>query len=78
MRKGAPKHVENVDIGVVTPRSVPETFDVNPSRKIARASSGERRAIGGVTPNASQVSRKIFFGIPPADSEHAPDNAYRE
>src|ERR1700727_457565 len=61
---GAPKHVENVACGSLTPRSVPATFAVYPERKWYIACSRERREIGGSTPNASAVSMTMFLGCP--------------
>ena len=63
--KGAPKQVEKVGSGSVTPRSVPATLDVKPLRKWYSACAGDNRAIGGSTPKASQVSIMMFLGCPP-------------
>ena len=49
-RKGAPKQVENVAFGSVTPRSVPATLAVYPDKKWYIACAGDRRAIGGMIP----------------------------
>ena len=59
---GAPKQVEKVGCGSVTPRSVPATLEVKPERKWYIACAGVSRAIGGSTPKASQVSMTTFFG----------------
>ena len=63
---GAPKQVEKVGCGSVTPRSVPATLEVKPERKWYIACAGVSRAIGGSTPKASQVSMTTFFGAPPS------------
>src|SRR5438128_4866267 len=65
-RNGAPKQVENVALGSVTPRSVPATFAVYPDRKWYIACAGERRAMGGMIPYASQVRNRMCEGCPPA------------
>src|SRR5690606_8553496 len=62
---GAPKQVENVGCGSVTPRSVPATFEVKPERKWYIACAGVSLAIGGSTPKASQVSITTLRGQPP-------------
>src|SRR5207302_2568229 len=64
-RNGAPKQVEKVALGSVTPRSVPATLAVYPDRKWYIACAGERRAIGGMIPYASQVRNRICDGCPP-------------
>ena len=61
---GAPKHVENVGCGSVTPISVPASFAVNPERNQYCACSRVRRAIGGRMPNASAVRNTTFCGCP--------------
>src|SRR6266404_941884 len=65
-RNGAPKQVENVALGSVTPRYEPATFAVYPDRKWYIACAGERREIGGMTPYASQVRNRMCDGWPPA------------
>ena len=64
---GAPKQVEKVGCGSVTPRSVPATLEVKPERKWYIACAGVSRAIGGSTPKASQVSMTTFRGCPPRE-----------
>ncbi len=64
--KGAPKQVEKVGSGSVTPRSVPATLEVKPERKWYIACAGVSRAIGGSTPKASQVSMTTLRGLPPS------------
>src|SRR5699024_7553782 len=66
-KNGAPKQVENTGSGVVTPRSVPASFDVNPLRKWYIACSFVNFEIGGNTPNASAVKKTIVFGCPATD-----------
>ena len=60
--KAAPKQVEKVACGSVTPISVPATFAVYPDRKWYIAWSGVSCAIGGSTPNASAVRKMIVDG----------------
>ncbi len=62
--KGAPKHVENVGCGSVTPISVPASFAVNPERNQYCAWSRVSRAIGGRIPKASAVRKTTFCGCP--------------
>ena len=62
---GAPKQVEKVACGSVTPISVPATFAVYPDRKWYIACSGVSLAIGGSTPKASAVSMTTFLGTGP-------------
>src|SRR5258706_1549997 len=59
---GAPKHVENVASGSVTPFSVPATLAVYPDRKWNIACAALNLAIGGITPNASAVSMVRLCG----------------
>ena len=60
---GAPKQVENTAFGSLPrPTSVPATCAVYPDRKWYIACSELSLAIGGMTPNASQVSMTTFFG----------------
>ena len=47
---GAPKQVENVASGSMTPFSVPATLAVYPDRKLNMASAAVSLAIGGITP----------------------------
>ena len=54
---GAPKHALNVALGSVTPISVPATLAVYPDMKWYAACFGFSLAIGGSTPNASQVRK---------------------
>ena len=61
---GAPKHVENVGCGSLTPISVPASFAVNPERNQYCACSGVRRASGGRIPNASAVRNTTLRGWP--------------
>ena len=61
---GAPKHVENVGCGSVTPISVPASFAVNPERNQYCAWSLVRRAIGGRIPKASAVRNTTLLGCP--------------
>ena len=53
-----PKQAENVGSGLVTPRSVPANFAVNPDKKKYLVCSGVNLETGGITPKASAV-RKI-------------------
>ncbi len=63
-RNGAPKHVEKVGCGSVTPSSVPASFAVNPERNQYIAWSRERRAIGGRTAKASAARKTTELGCP--------------
>src|SRR6478736_4085527 len=63
-RNGAPKHVENVGWGSVTPSSVPASFAVNPERNQYIACSRESRAIGGSTAKASAARKTTELGCP--------------
>ncbi len=65
---GAPKHVEKVAWGSVMPISVPATLAVYPDMKWYAACSGVKRDNGGRTPNASQVRKTTFFGLPAMES----------
>ena len=60
--KAAPKHVENVAVGSLTPRSVPATFAVYPDKNWYIACPDDSFAIGGKTPKASQDKKITFSG----------------
>jgi hypothetical protein len=70
-RNGAPKHALNVGRGSLMPVSVPATLAVYPEINWYMACPGDKRDIGGNTPNASQVRKKMFFGMPPTDGSTA-------
>ncbi len=69
---GAPKQVLNVISGSLPrPTSVPAIFDVYPEMNWYRAWSTESFAMGGMTPDASQVRKMTFFGWPARFSDRA-------
>ena len=63
--KGAPKHAENEGTGSSTPASVPANLDVYPEIKWYADWLGFSLAIGGNTPKASAVRKKILVGFDP-------------
>src|SRR5690606_6384674 len=66
-RNTFPKQAENVVCGSLIPTSVPATFAVYPDKKWYMACAVVSLAIGGSTPNASQVRKKMFLGVSPTD-----------
>src|SRR5512136_627085 len=61
---GSPKKREKVDFGSTIPVSVPASLLVYPMRNQSIACSFVRRAIGGRTPFASAVRKRIVDGCP--------------